>query len=146
MAAGSTPKLAAYWDIDNCSTGDTFWVATRITHKLKKMMGDTPFTIKAYGKTNKLSPNQRKGLLRELVPLIDIPDEEANTTDRMIMEDMFLFALENKPPSFIMLLSGDGDFSNAFEYLTKLGYTCLLVYPENVTAWRLKFMSAYTYK
>ncbi|GKE13735.1 chromo domain protein LHP1 [Tanacetum coccineum] len=65
------------------------------------------------------------------VPLIDIPDKEPNSADRVIMSNMFAFAFATRPSSYIMLLSGDGDFCNAFESLGKLGYTTLLVFPTD---------------
>ncbi|MCI22246.1 hypothetical protein A2U01_0043422, partial [Trifolium medium] len=45
---------------------------------------------------------------------------------------MFLFALDNPPPSSIMLISGDVDFAPALHILGQRGYTIILVIPAGV--------------
>lgn len=45
---------------------------------------------------------------------------------------MFLFALDNRPPSSIMLISGDVDFAPALHILGQRGYTIILVIPSGV--------------
>ena len=45
---------------------------------------------------------------------------------------MFLFALDNPPPSSIMLISGDVDFAPALHILGQRGYTVILVIPSGV--------------
>uniref|UniRef100_A0A0A9DIJ6 NYN domain-containing protein n=1 Tax=Arundo donax TaxID=35708 RepID=A0A0A9DIJ6_ARUDO len=46
---------------------------------------------------------------------------------------MFLFALDNRPPSSIMLISGDVDFAPALHILGQRGYTIVLAIPSSVT-------------
>ena len=45
---------------------------------------------------------------------------------------MFLFALDNPPPSYIMLISGDVDFASALHILGQRSYTVILVIPSGV--------------
>lgn len=57
-----------------------------------------------------------------------------DAADRAILVDMFLFSLDNPPPSSIMLISGDVDFSAALHILDQRGYNIILVTPEGASA------------
>ena len=46
---------------------------------------------------------------------------------------MLLWAMQNRAPSNMMLISGDGDYSYVLHRLRMLGYNVLLVRPENVS-------------
>ncbi|GJW98327.1 beta-carotene isomerase D27, chloroplastic-like protein [Tanacetum coccineum] len=113
----STSKFGIFWDIENCSAGDISLAAIRIPYFMRQILPNIPLCITAYGKKDMLTLEQRHGLFQAGVPLIDIPDKEPNSADRVIMSNMFAFSFATRPSSYIMLLSGDGDFCNAFESL-----------------------------
>ncbi|KAF5954682.1 hypothetical protein HYC85_007538 [Camellia sinensis] len=74
----------------------------------------------------------REGCQRTGVKLIDVPSGRKDAADKAILVDMFLFALDNPPPSSIMLISGDVDFAPALHILGQRGYTVILVIPSRV--------------
>jgi hypothetical protein len=47
---------------------------------------------------------------------------------------MFVFALDNPPPSSIMLISGNVNFSTALHILGQRGYSIILVTPKDALA------------
>ncbi|KAJ8530066.1 hypothetical protein K7X08_036901 [Anisodus acutangulus] len=86
----------------------------------------------AYGDFNAFPRRLREGCQTTGVKLIDVPNGRKDAADKAILVDMFLFALDNPPPSSIMLISGDVDFSPALQILGQRGYTVILVIPANV--------------
>ncbi|KAE8692668.1 putative receptor-like protein kinase [Hibiscus syriacus] len=58
-----------------------------------------------------------------------VPNGRKDAADKAILVDMFLFALDNPPPSSIMLISGDVDFAPALHILGQRGYIVILVIP-----------------
>ncbi|XVF67564.1 hypothetical protein PTKIN_Ptkin10aG0131300 [Pterospermum kingtungense] len=74
----------------------------------------------------------REGCQRTGVKLVDVPNGRKDAADKAILVDMFLFALDNPPPSSIMLISGDVDFAPALHILGQRGYTVILVKPSGV--------------
>lgn len=86
----------------------------------------------AYGDFNAFPRRLREGCQRTGVKLIDVPNGRKDAADKAILVDMFLFALDNPPPSSIMLISGDVDFSPALHILGQRGYTVILVIPSGV--------------
>ncbi|CAA6653532.1 unnamed protein product [Spirodela intermedia] len=86
----------------------------------------------AYGDFNSFPRRLREGCQRTGVKLVDVPNGRKDAADKAILIDMFLFALDNPPPSSILLISGDVDFAPALHILGQRGYTVILVIPANV--------------
>eukprot|EP00850_Spirogloea_muscicola_P022279 SM000285S10808 [mRNA] locus=s285:51547:54248:- [translate_table: standard] len=86
----------------------------------------------AYGDFNMFPKKLREGCQHTGVSLIDVPNGKKDAADKAILVDMFLFALDNPPPSTILLISGDGDFSPALHKLAQRGYAVLLAVPAGV--------------
>ncbi|KAK6159332.1 hypothetical protein DH2020_006646 [Rehmannia glutinosa] len=86
----------------------------------------------AYGDFNSFPRRLREGCQRTGVKLIDVPNGRKDAADKAILVDMFLFALDNPPPSSIMLISGDVDFAPALHILGQRGYIVILVIPSGV--------------
>ncbi|KAI3712255.1 hypothetical protein L1987_70806 [Smallanthus sonchifolius] len=95
-------------------------------------MSEWPYGSTLYGDFNRFSRRLREGCQRTGVKLIDVPNGRKDAADKAILIDMFLFALDNPPPSSIMLISGDVDFSPALHVLGQRGYTVILVVPSGV--------------
>jgi hypothetical protein len=87
-----------------------------------------------YGDFSEFSQRHTKGLQKSGVTLIDVSNVGKDAADRAILVDMFLFALDNPPPSSIMLISGDVDFSATLHILGQRGYNIILVTPEDASA------------
>ncbi|XP_022858369.1 uncharacterized protein LOC111379249 [Olea europaea var. sylvestris] len=83
----------------------------------------------AYGDFSVFSRRLRKGCQSIGVKLVGVPNDAAY---KKILGDMFSFALENREPSSILLISGDRDFAPALHVLGQRGYTIILVIPLRV--------------
>ncbi|XP_058216321.1 uncharacterized protein LOC131327269 [Rhododendron vialii] len=133
----SQGPVAILWDIENCrvprdvrpeDVAGNIRMAVRVHPIIKG-----PVTLfSAYGDFNVFSRNLREGCQRTGVKLIDVPNGRKDAADKAILIDMFLFALDNPPPSSIMLISGDVDFAPALHILGQRGYTVILVIPSGV--------------
>ncbi|PSS26108.1 Meiosis arrest female protein [Actinidia chinensis var. chinensis] len=129
--------VAILWDIENCpvpsdvrpeDVAGNIRMALRVHPVIKGAV--TMFS--AYGDFNAFPRRLREGCQRTGVKLIDVPNGRKDAADKAILVDMFLFALDNPPPSSIMLISGDVDFAPALHILGQRGYTVILVIPSGV--------------
>ncbi|GKC00078.1 ARID DNA-binding domain-containing protein [Tanacetum coccineum] len=62
-----------------------------------------------------------------------------------MMKDMFHFALVNRPPSYVILISGDADFCPTFTALHDLGYTTVLIFQPGRESQLLRNLSDHTF-
>lgn len=129
--------VAILWDIENCpvpsdvrpeDVGGNIRMALRVHPIIKGAV----MMFSAYGDFNAFPRRLREGCQRTGVKLIDVPNGRKDAADKAILVDMFLFALDNPPPSSIMLISGDVDFAPALHILGQRGYTVILVIPSGV--------------
>lgn len=129
--------VAILWDIENCPVPSDVRpedVAGNIRMALRvhPVIKGAVMTFSAYGDFNAFPRRLREGCQRTGVKLIDVPNGRKDAADKAILVDMFLFALDNPPPSSIMLISGDVDFAPALHILGQRGYTVILVIPAVV--------------
>ncbi|KAK6139467.1 hypothetical protein DH2020_026781 [Rehmannia glutinosa] len=57
-----------------------------------------------------------------------------DASDKRILVDMLFWAVDNPPPANYLLISGDGDFSNALHLLRMRRYNILLAQPQKASA------------
>ncbi|KAL1534612.1 hypothetical protein AAHA92_30774 [Salvia divinorum] len=129
--------VAILWDIENCPVPSDVRpedVAGNIRMALRvhPLIDGVVTMFSAYGDFNAFPRRLREGCQRTGVRLIDVPNGRKDAADKAILVDMFLFALDNPPPSPIMLISGDVDFAPALHILGQRGYTVILVIPSGV--------------
>ncbi|XP_047977215.1 uncharacterized protein LOC125219317 isoform X2 [Salvia hispanica] len=129
--------VAILWDIENCPVPSDVRpedVAGNIRMALRAhpLIDGVVTMFSAYGDFNAFPRRLREGCQRTGVRLIDVPNGRKDAADKAILVDMFLFALDNPPPSPIMLISGDVDFAPALHILGQRGYTVILVIPSGV--------------
>ncbi|KAI3960521.1 hypothetical protein MKW98_003020 [Papaver atlanticum] len=129
--------VAILWDIENCSVPSDVRpedVAGNIRMALRvhPIIQGAVTLFSAYGDFNAFPRRLREGCQRTGVKLVDVPNGRKDAADKAILVDMFLFALDNPPPSSILLISGDVDFSPALHILGQRGYTVILVIPAGV--------------
>lgn len=129
--------VAIFWDIENCPVPSDVRpedVAGNIRMALQvhPIIKGAVMTFSAYGDFNGFPRRLREGCQRTGVRLIDVPNGRKDAADKAILVDMFLFALDNPPPSSIMLISGDVDFAPALHILGQRGYIVILVIPSGV--------------
>ncbi|CAK9181231.1 unnamed protein product [Ilex paraguariensis] len=122
------------WDIENCPVPSDVHpedVAGNIRMALlvHPIIKGAVTMFSAYGDFNAFPRRLREGCQRTGVKLKDVPNGRKDAADKAILVDMFLFALDNLPPSSIMLISGDVDFAPALHILGQRGYTVILVIP-----------------
>lgn len=132
-----TGPVAILWDIENCpvpgevnaeDVAGNIRMALRVHPAVKGAV--TMFS--AYGDFNHFPRRLREGCQRTGVNLIDVPNGKKDASDKAILVDMFLFALDNPPPCTILLISGDVDFAPALHKLGQRGYTMVLAIPAGV--------------
>ncbi|KAF2918682.1 uncharacterized protein [Oryza sativa Japonica Group] len=130
--------VAIFWDIENCPVPSDVRpedVAgnVRMALRLHPVVKGAVTMLSAYGDFNAFPRRLREGCQRTGVKLVDVPNGRKDAADKAILVDMFLFALDNRPPSSIMLISGDVDFAPALHILGQRGYTIVLAIPSSVT-------------
>ncbi|GJN13315.1 hypothetical protein PR202_gb00007 [Eleusine coracana subsp. coracana] len=130
--------VAIFWDIENCPVPSDVRpedVAGNIRMALRQhpVVKGAVTVLSAYGDFNAFPRKLREGCQRTGVKLVDVPNGRKDAADKAILVDMFLFALDNRPPSSIMLISGDVDFAPALHILGQRGYTIVLAIPSSVT-------------
>ncbi|MBA0698189.1 hypothetical protein Goari_021692 [Gossypium aridum] len=133
----SDGSVAILWDIENCPVPSDVRpedVAGNIRMALRvhPVIKGAVMMFSAYGDFNAFPRRLREGCQRTGVKLIDVPNGRKDAADKAILVDMFLFALDNPPPSSIMLISGDVDFAPALHILGQRGYIVILVIPAGV--------------
>lgn len=135
--AHTTPHgpVAILWDIENCSVPvdvlpEDVAGNIRMALRVHPVINGVVTMFSAYGDFNSFPRRLREGCQRTGVKLIDVPNGRKDAADKAILVDMFLFALDNPPPSSIMLISGDVDFAPALHILGQRGYNVILVFPS----------------
>ncbi|XAR72905.1 hypothetical protein NMG60_11019702 [Bertholletia excelsa] len=133
----STPHgpVAILWDIENCPVPsdvhpEDVAINIRMALRVHPVINGAVTMFSAYGDFNSFPRRVREGCQRTGVKLVDVPNGRKDAADKAILVDMFLFALDNPPPSSIMLISGDVDFAPALHILGQRGYTVVLVIPS----------------
>ncbi|CAK9875111.1 unnamed protein product [Sphagnum jensenii] len=135
-STGGNGNVAILWDIENCPVpGEVN--AEDVAGNIRYALRDHPqigvvTMFSAYGDFNHFPRKVREGCQRTGVNLIDVPNGKKNAADKAILVDMFLFALDNRPPSTIFLITGDVDFAPALHKLGQRGYMVVLVVPDGV--------------
>ncbi|KAJ0076792.1 hypothetical protein Patl1_36116 [Pistacia atlantica] len=124
--SSSDGPVAILWDIENCPVPSDVRpedVAGNIRMALRvhPVIKGAVMMFSAYGDFNSFPRRLREGCQRTGVKLIDVPNGRKDAADKAILVDMFLFALDNRPPSSIMLISGDVDFAPALHILGQRG-------------------------
>ncbi|KAF2570860.1 hypothetical protein F2Q70_00000468 [Brassica cretica] len=137
MAECSKVKTSVWWDIENCEVPkgwDAHAIAQNLGSALLDMNYCGPVSILAYGDTNLIPHHVQQALSSTGVGLNHVPAGVKDASDKKILVDMLLWAVDNPAPANIMLISGDRDFSNALHQLSMRRYTILLAQPPRASA------------
>ena len=129
--------VAILWDIENCPVPidvrpEDVAGNIRMALRVHPFITGAVTLFSAYGDFNAFPRRLRVGCQRTGVKLVDVPYGRKDAADKAILVDMFLFALDNRPPSSILLISGDVDFAPALHILGQRGYTVITVIPFRV--------------
>ncbi|PWA47017.1 hypothetical protein CTI12_AA503290 [Artemisia annua] len=119
-------KILLHWDMENCPIPDDVGYKDGVRHMKEHLKLNFPniktldiymvMVVESY--LLKLEENAMR--------LEDIPSKLKNAVDKAMVVDMFKKAQVNPPPSYIMLITGDGDFTRAVKELSSVGYTIIL--------------------
>ncbi|KAJ4762929.1 Meiosis arrest female protein 1 [Rhynchospora pubera] len=125
------------WDMENCPVPsdvrpEDVAANIRLAVRAHPSITGAVTSFSAYGDFNGFPRRLREGCQRTGVKLVDVPNGRKDAADKAILVDMFLFALDNRPPCSIMLISGDVDFAPALHILGQRGYTIILAIPASV--------------
>ncbi|CAM6087088.1 unnamed protein product [Calypogeia fissa] len=132
-----TGSVAILWDMENCPVPSEV-KADDVAGNIRQALRTHPVIqgavtlFSAYGDFNHFPRKVREGCQRTGVNLIDVPNGKKDASDKAILVDLFLFALDNAPPCTIFLISGDVDFAPALHKLGQRGYTVVLAIPSGV--------------
>ncbi|XP_010491601.1 PREDICTED: uncharacterized protein LOC104769152 [Camelina sativa] len=132
-----TKKTCVFWDVVDCPMPEGHSVTQNIRQSLKKSGYNGEVSIRAY-------MNQTNDDFNEYVstdPGFEIILAEGDRVARleMLLVDLLIWAIKNRPPANYMLILGDifvGDdddyreFVKAFVRLEYRHFTCLLVQPQ----------------
>lgn len=129
--------VAILWDIENCPvpgdvSADDVAGNIRMALRVHPAVEGVVTMFSAYGDFNHFPRRLREGCQRTGINLIDVPNGKKDASDKAILVDMFLFALDNPPPCTILLISGDVDFAPALHKLGQRGYTVVLAIPAGI--------------
>ncbi|GJN33230.1 hypothetical protein PR202_gb21806 [Eleusine coracana subsp. coracana] len=92
-----------------------------------------PISISAYGDTSCVPHHVQHALSSTGITLNHVPAGIKDASDKKILVDMLIWAIDNPPPANYLLISGDRDFSNALHKLKMRQYNILLAQPPNVS-------------
>ncbi|XP_020883449.1 uncharacterized protein LOC9300798 isoform X2 [Arabidopsis lyrata subsp. lyrata] len=129
-------KTSVWWDIENCEVPrgwDAHVIAQNVSSALLKMNYCGPVSISAYGDTNLIPLHHQQALSSTGVALNHIPAGVKDASDKKILVDMLLWAIDNPAPANFLLISGDRDFSNALHQLRMRRYNILLAQPPRAS-------------
>ncbi|VVB17582.1 unnamed protein product [Arabis nemorensis] len=131
-----TAKTSVWWDIENCEVPrgwDSYAIAQNVSSALLKMKYCGPVSITAYGDTTLIPHHVQQALSSTGVGLNHVPAGVKDASDKKILVDMLLWAIDNPAPANFMLISGDRDFSYALHQLRMRRYNILLAQPPQAS-------------
>ncbi|CAM8925421.1 unnamed protein product [Rhodiola kirilowii] len=130
-------KTSVWWDIENCQVSkgfDPHTIAQNISSALEKINYRGPVSISAYGDTNQIRAAVQQALNSTGIALNHVPAGVKDASDKKILVDMLLWAVDNPAPANYLLISGDQDFANALHQLRMRRYNILLAQPQKASA------------
>ncbi|KAL1215095.1 hypothetical protein V5N11_007670 [Cardamine amara subsp. amara] len=130
-------KTSVWWDIENCEVPkgcDPHGIVQNIRSVLLTRNYCGSLTINAYGDTNRIPSSVQHALSSTGVSLNHVPAGVKDGSDKKMLVDMMLWAMENQAPANIMLISADRDFSYLLHKLGMKRYNILLARPEKASA------------
>ncbi|KAL6841912.1 hypothetical protein ACP4OV_028424 [Aristida adscensionis] len=136
MGEYAAAKTSVWWDIENCQVPrgyDAHLIAQNMSSALAAAGYTGPISISAYGDTNCVPHQVQHALSSTGIALNHVPAGIKDASDKKILVDMLIWAIDNPPPANYLLISGDRDFSNAVHKLKMRRYNILLAQPPNVS-------------
>jgi hypothetical protein len=129
-----SPPAIILWDVENANVPATI-SGIFLARQLQSVFGRSLSikSILAFGNSKVVPERMLEELAYGGIKWVDVKRTSKgrkDVADKMILTEMFLFAMDNPPPSTIILISGDIDFANALSSLKFRGYRIILVPPH----------------
>jgi len=130
---GQDAPVIVLWDYENCAvpTNMPGQVAASKLTELGMRYGRVK-SISAYGTIAVVPHLVREQLQVNGVRMVDgsTLQNRKDVVDKLVMTDMFLFAMDHDAPATIILVSVDVDYSASIAALKMRGYQIILVHPQ----------------
>ncbi|XP_076937154.1 uncharacterized protein LOC143604617 [Bidens hawaiensis] len=126
-------KISVWWDIANSPVPkacEPHLIAQNITCALVNINYCGPVSISAYGDTSAIPASVQQALNSTGIALNHVTPGAKDASDKKILVDMLFWAVDNPAPANCLLISGDGEFSNAMHQLRMRKYNILLAQPQ----------------
>mmetsp|Transcript_4806 Transcript_4806/g.13373 ORF Transcript_4806/g.13373 Transcript_4806/m.13373 type:complete len:167 (-) Transcript_4806:2027-2527(-) len=137
--------VGIFWDLENCgvprtpSSSSSSSLGTSLSPAPSALETTLPESVasnvrdfaRQYGKVvafnayadfSGLARATRLGLQQSGVSLLDVPNCAKDAADKAMIVDLCFFAVENKVPATVILISGDRDFASALQRLCLHGW------------------------
>ncbi|KAI8927937.1 limkain-b1-type NYN domain-containing protein, partial [Entophlyctis helioformis] len=124
---------AIFWDFENCTSPTNVPGHVAVEQLRKAVAPYGPITqFRAYQEITETSNKQlRSELQASGISVVDTPHNfRKDAADKMMIVDMLIYAMDNPPPSTIVVLSGDRDFAYALAVLRNRQYNIVLIVPH----------------
>ncbi|KAL1206669.1 hypothetical protein V5N11_027229 [Cardamine amara subsp. amara] len=127
-------KTAVFWDIEDCKIPNGL-DAIDVSHNIRRALANVGYhgtvSIKAYGDGTKA------GSFSAEIELVHFPAEHKREKLKEILADFFVWAMDHREPSNLMLLVGDISedtaLLDAIQFLRSQNYNILLAQPQVAT-------------
>lgn len=132
----SKAPVGVLWDFENASVPrgvSGLFIAKRF-QEVFTAYGPV-LSILAIGNTDLLSQELQTELTLGAIKLVNAKPlkHEKNVADKLLMAEMFLWALDHPAPSTIVLISADVDFATSISALKLRGFNIVLVPPKTAS-------------
>lgn len=133
-------RAAIFWDYENCAPSPCVDACVLTDNIRRVAIGYGSITMfNAYADEVFLSSKAKSKRFRATlqncgVQFIDTPHKgEKDIADKVMITDMLAFAVENRPPATVILITGDSDFARAAYILRTKLYRVVLVTPRRLS-------------
>lgn len=134
--ANSSSRVIILWDYENVSVPKGI-SGLFVAQRLQEVFGSYgPIrSIQAFGNSRLLGSTLPEELSRGGVKFVDAMSSTTrkDLADKLLLTELFMFALDNPAPATIIMITGDVDYANALSNLKLRGYFIVLVPPTNVS-------------
>eukprot|EP00873_Tetraselmis_striata_P022177 jgi/Tetstr1/442441/TSEL_030565.t1 len=121
--------VGVFWDIDSCSVpnngADDAAAAAASVRDFAIQYGKI-CTFSAFGDFSRMPSGAPRSLQQLGVSTLDLASARREAADKAIIVELCFFAVANKPPATVVLITGDRDYSDALQRLKQHRYRVLV--------------------
>ncbi|GKB38834.1 meiosis arrest female protein 1 [Tanacetum coccineum] len=128
--------ISVYWDLENCCTTSEslYRAAIILKREVQLLLPMLPILeCKVYVNKTSVTQEPRKSCDLGGFTLVDAPAGTIDASNIALIVDLYRFALDHPPLSYIFLISDDGGFASMLATLHALGYRVALIHPHQTS-------------